>query len=223
MSQTTDNRGRKMENNNILAILIRRLSSVVRPPNCMHAEQAVAPDAHRRPASGQRQRLETFDRVFVAVFGVNRFAEPKIKGLAVDTHLLPLEARKVHLDPALLAVIASVMLERGEVEIGVKLAIDPRQQVQVEFGGDAFRIVVGGTQHLDALNEIVADNENSSVAKGRAGMIQEFYRLVMLEIADSRSRKKTDTRQIGDRRRHVKRQRKVGDHRMNRQPREIAT
>src|SRR5262249_52957326 len=141
MSQTTDNGGRKTENN-ILAILIRHLSSVVRPPNCVHAEQAVAPDAYRRPASGQRQRLETLDRVFVAVLGVNRFADPEIKGPAVDAHLLPLEAGKMHLDPAVLAVIAGMVLERGEVEIGVKLAIDPRQQVQVEFGGDAFRIVV---------------------------------------------------------------------------------
>src|SRR5262249_19844604 len=53
-------------------------------------------------------------------------------------------------------------------------------------------------------------------------MMQKFYRLVMLEIADSRSRKKTDTWQIGNRRRNFERQRKVGDHRMNRQPREIA-
>src|SRR5262249_18269613 len=53
-------------------------------------------------------------------------------------------------------------------------------------------------------------------------MIQEFYCLVMLEIADSRSWKKTDPRQIGNRRRHFKRQRKVGDHGMNRKPREIA-
>ena len=182
-----------MTENNILAILIRRLSSVVRSPNCVHAEQAVAPDAHWRPASGQRQRLETFDRVFVAVLGVNRFAEPEINGLAVDAHFLPLEAGKMHLDPAVVAVIAGMVLERGEVEIGVKLAIDPRQQVQVEFGGDAFRIIVGGTQHRDVFNEIDADNENSVVAQRRAGMMQEFYCLVMLEIADSRSWKKTDT------------------------------
>src|SRR5262249_42517750 len=124
MSQTTDNKG-WMTENNILAILTRRLSSVVRPPNCVHAEQAVAPNAHRRPASGQRQRLETFDRVFVAVLGVNRFAEPEIKGLAVDAHPLPLEAGKVHLDPAALAVIAGMGLKRREGGICGKIAHYP--------------------------------------------------------------------------------------------------
>src|SRR5262249_32312433 len=111
-SQTTDNAGRMTENN-ILTILIRRLSSVVRPPNCVHAEQAVAPDLCRRPAGGLRQRLETFDRVFVAVLGVDRLAMPETERLAVDAHLLPLEASKMHFDTIVLAVVAGVVLERG--------------------------------------------------------------------------------------------------------------
>ena len=68
-------------------------------------------------------------------------------GLTVDRlHLLPLGAGEMHLDPILLAIIAGVVLEGGKIEIGAELAIDARQEIEIELRGDTFGIVIGGTR-----------------------------------------------------------------------------
>ncbi len=67
-------------------------------------------------------------------------------------HLLAL-THQVHLDALLGAVPDRAMRERREIEVPLQLAVDPYQQVLVERGGDAERIVVGEHQlalRLDA-------------------------------------------------------------------------
>src|SRR6202044_3125891 len=58
-----------------VSILITDIRLLI--PDCVHAEKAVAPDPHRRPAAAARQRLKRLDRIFVAVFGVNGLAGAK--------------------------------------------------------------------------------------------------------------------------------------------------
>ena len=41
------------------------------------------------------------------------------------------------------AVVEGVMLEGGEIEVGAELAIDARQQIEIELRGDAGRVVIG--------------------------------------------------------------------------------
>ena len=90
-----------------------------------------------------RQRLKSLDRVFVAVLGVDGLAGAEIDRLAVDAHLLPLGAGKMHFDAVVLAIVAGVMLERGEIEIGAEFAIDARQQIEIELRGHALGVVIG--------------------------------------------------------------------------------
>src|SRR5271156_5373794 len=104
---------------------------LVRPCQRQHAEQAVAPYLERRPAGSVRQRLKCLERVFVAVLGVDGFAGAESDRLAVDADFLPPGAGKVHLDAAVLTVVAGMMLERTEIEIGTELAIDAGQQIKV--------------------------------------------------------------------------------------------
>ena len=114
------------------------------------------------------------------------------------------------------------MLEGGKIEIGAELAIDARQQIEIEFRGHAFGIVVGGTENLGVLDQIDADDEDRARAQRVGGMAQEFRRFMRLEIADGRARKEADPRQRRDRRRNFESLREIGDDRMHRQAREIA-
>ena len=51
--------------------------------------------------------------------------------------------------------------EGVEIEIAAELAVDAAQQVQVEVGGDALRIVIGGFEHRPVLPQVRADQERA--------------------------------------------------------------
>src|ERR1700691_4324521 len=104
----------------------------------MNAEEPIRPTRNWRPAAAMCERLKRLDRIFVAAFGVDGLAGAKLDGGAAHPHLLPLRAGKMHLDAAAAGVEESVVLERGEIEIGTELAIDAREQIEIELGGDAF-------------------------------------------------------------------------------------
>ena len=48
---------------------------------------------------------------------------------------------------------------RGDVEVGVELAVHHREHVLVELGRDALRVVVGGFEAVDVLHEIEAEQQ----------------------------------------------------------------
>src|SRR5262245_63563803 len=93
----------------------------------------IGPPGRHGPAGAAGQRGERFDRVLVAVLGVDRLAGPELDGLAADLHLLAPDAGEMHLDARALAVEEGVMLEAFEIEIGAELAVDPRQDVEIEL------------------------------------------------------------------------------------------
>lgn len=70
----------------------------------------------------------------------------EVKALAAQTHLLRTAADQVHLDALQRGLVVRGVLPRGQVEIGAELAVGARQQVQVEGGRHALRIVVGRVQ-----------------------------------------------------------------------------
>src|ERR1044071_7755162 len=61
-----------------------------------------------------------------------------------DVDRLRAEAFEVHLDAARLFVVTGDVAEATQVEIRAQLAVDAREEVEVEGGGDTVRIVVGG-------------------------------------------------------------------------------
>src|SRR5712692_2013659 len=97
----------------------------------------IGPHADRRPSRSARQRAEGFERVLVAVFGVDGLAGAHLDGSAGDPHLLAPLAGEVHLDAVALGIVEGMVAEACEVEVAVELAIDARQQVEVEPGRDA--------------------------------------------------------------------------------------
>src|SRR5581483_622963 len=103
---------------------MHRPSFLVRPAQRVHTELTVGPDLQGRPAAALRERGKGFDRVFVAVFGMDGLAGTERYRRALDAHLLPAHAGKVHFDTVLLGVVERVVLEGRQVEVRAELAID---------------------------------------------------------------------------------------------------
>jgi hypothetical protein len=76
-------------------------------------------------------------------------------------------ADEVHLDAAERLVVERAMAKRGEVEVAAELAVDARQEIEVERGGDAERIVVRRLEDVAALAQIGAEEQR--VAGGERG------------------------------------------------------
>ena len=51
------------------------------------------------------------------------------------------------------------MLEGVEVEVGAELAVEDREHVLVELGGDALGVVVGGLEAAAVLDQVGAEQE----------------------------------------------------------------
>ena len=86
------------------------------------------------------------------------------------------------------------MVERGHVEIGAHLAVEPHQQVLVERRGHAERIVIGQQQVTLRLDEIGADNEGIARPQRRADRLEKRAGPGRVEVADVRPRNSTAKR-----------------------------
>src|SRR6516165_12034938 len=86
-------------------------------PQHMHGKSAagVRPRSERAPARAARQRQKRFNRVFVAVLGVDRLAETEVDHPPRHLDFLTLLAGEVHLDAMALCIIEGVMTESGGI------------------------------------------------------------------------------------------------------------
>src|SRR3546814_2379543 len=83
-------------------------------------------------------------------------------------------------------------MELFDFKVGVKLAIDACEQIEIERGGHAFAIVVGSEQRRQILAQIDADDRAALRARVPAQLLQERGGLVRVEIADRRAGKERD-------------------------------
>src|SRR5512137_1161892 len=94
-----------------------------------------------QPADAARKCGERLDTVLVAVLGMDGFAGAEVDDLAGHLDLLPLQAGEMHFDAMALAVVERAMLENIQPESTAKLAVDAREQIEIEFGGHACGVV----------------------------------------------------------------------------------
>ena len=73
-------------------------------------------------------------------------------GRVAHPHLLPLRAGEMHFDTVSLAVVKGVVLEGLEIEIAAKLPIDAREQIEIEFRGNALGVVIGAIENVGRLD-----------------------------------------------------------------------
>jgi len=104
-----------------------------------------------------------------------------------------------------------VVAEQLRIEIAAEFFVDPRQQVEIECGGNAVGIVVRRFQHANVLLQIGADQHAAMIAREFCNPSQQPERLGRFEIADRRTRKIDQrTRRMALRRRQRKRGREIG-------------
>ena len=120
----------------------------------------VGPFGDRRPAAGeQQQRARRAGRICgCSRCGSMRPWRRRI-GWPVDRELDVARGDQMHLDPRQHVVPARLVAEGVERDVAVELAVDPLEQVEVELGGDAFRVVIGRDQPLDRLDPVHADQQ----------------------------------------------------------------
>src|SRR5262249_35294205 len=123
-----------------------RGSSALRLGKRVHREIAVGPGCNRRPARAPGHPPERLDRVLVAVLGMDGLAGRELYHVTGNVDRLPPPAHEMHLDAAALAVVERPMAERLDIEVGSELAIDAREQIEVELRGHACGIVIGGVE-----------------------------------------------------------------------------
>ena len=95
------------------------------------------------------------------------------------------------------------MLEVAGVEVGVELAVEDAQHVEVELGGDALAVVVGGLEHRRVLDQVGAEQQEAVVVEPRAQLAQEAPARAGGEVADRAAEEGDDARGAGLRRRDL--------------------
>ena len=106
-----------------------------------------------------------------------------------------------------------VMREAAEIEIRPKLAIGAHQQIEIEGGGDASRIVIGGDEDPLALLQIDAEEEGAARPEQARGIAEEGARLAVRQIADGRAGEEAEPGLPPRQRRQRARRGEVGDQR----------
>ena len=83
----------------------------------------------------------------------------EVEAAAGDREVDVARGDQVHFDARQDVVPARFMAEGVDRDVAVELAVDALEQVEVELGGDALGIVIGGDQPLDRLDPVHADQE----------------------------------------------------------------
>src|SRR6266550_2910811 len=128
---------------------------------------------------------------------------------------LPPPAHEMHFDATALTVVERPMAELVDIEVSRELAIDAREQVEVELRGYACGIVIGGVENVGVLDEVNANDEGRAGAQYAPGVAQERCRILRLEVADGGAREESGACQPYDRARQPERLREVGSHRQH--------
>ena len=105
------------------------------------------------------------------------------------------------------------MAEGVDGYIAVELAIDPFEQIEVESGGDAFGVIVGGEQPLDRFYPVHPDQQLRARAEQGAELAEQVGRAPRDEIADGRTGEKAKLVKLVDAAGQAERAGEIGDDR----------
>src|SRR5512143_2336591 len=151
----------------------------------LNREPVVLPFVRELPAGALGERAEFVAAELVGMLGVQRFAEGEMEALARNPYVLLGEAHQMHFDAARHWIVERVVAEARRLEVGVQLAVEAVEEIEVEGCGDAGRVIVGGVQPLGILLEIESDEQ----AARRAGQVtkarEQRRRRVGREVTDA--------------------------------------
>src|ERR1700733_1032533 len=104
----------------------------------------------------------------------------------------------MHLDPRFRVVPARNMTERGDGNRAIELAIDPMQQIQVEFRGHALRIVIRGNEDTLRFDSIDANEQLRAFTQCFPHRAQQVDRGRAGHVAYGGAREESEARSIAD-------------------------
>ena len=78
------------------------------------------------------------------------------------------------------------MRKRVQLEVGRQLAVEPQQQIPVEGGGQAQRIVIREQQLILRLDQVRTEQQEIAAGEARAGSGKKGGRAGRVEVADVR-------------------------------------
>src|SRR5262249_46989636 len=99
---------------------------------------------------------------------------------------------KVHLHATLGVVVTGEVVETGEIEIGAEFAVDAREQVEIEGGGDAGGIVVGHAELMLGLLEVGGEQQGVAFEEHLPHLVEEALAGGTIEVADRASEKEDE-------------------------------
>src|SRR5947209_5270149 len=104
---------------------------------------------------------------------MDRFAGAEIERAARDLHLLPFLAGEMHFDAMPLGIVEGMVAEACQVETAAELAVDAREQIEIELRRDAGAIIVGGIEDFRILHQVNADDKACAASQHAPGLAQE--------------------------------------------------
>ena len=93
-----------------------------------------------------RDGLKFLNVVFARNLGMNCFAFAESETLGRDRDRLRAQAQQLHFDATEILIVLRVMTKAVQVKIAAQLPIDARQDIHVERGGHARRVVIRRVQ-----------------------------------------------------------------------------
>ncbi len=128
---------------------------------------------------------------------MNATARRQFDGVAVDAYGVRFFALQVHFNAPQRFVVERPVLEGGDVEAAFKPGVEMLQGVEVEGGGVAGAVVVGGVQPGRVFLQVGADQQVAVVAGQAAQAGQKIGAGVGLEVADGGAGEKHQPGHIG--------------------------
>ncbi len=101
-----------------------------------------------------------------------------------DRHRLDAAALEMHLDPPFLPIAEDPVAEGLEIEPPIQLAVDPRQQVEVERRRHPQRIVVGGEQDALGFLEVRPEEKTLTRIQQVSHVAHQGEPLPRIQVAD---------------------------------------
>src|SRR6266446_7493077 len=137
-------------------------------------------------AGGASQGNHFWQRVFVAAFGPDGFALDKFNGKlsGVNGHGLAAHGPQVHFNATSLVINSCHVLELRQIEVGIQIAIDTRQQVQIEGGSHAQFVVVRRQQLNTGFLQVGSEQQRISGLKNTSNFAEKLDTRRSVEVAD---------------------------------------
>ena len=153
---------------------------------------SIKPGVAEGQTSTFSQRTDVLKRVFIRIFGVQRFVSGKINGLRGfrDGHVLRPAAAQMHLDASLLLIIQGPMGKGRHMKIGPEFAVHTVQHIEIKGGSYPLCIVICRQQERGRFFQVNTQQEDILRPHQRCRTLQEVKALCAGKIAEIGAQKR---------------------------------